>query len=205
MAMNTCFIFVSLVCVFTMVNCRFVLYDSDNTDTIVDNGSQFAAVMKMLATLFSRLNALDGNMTLEMPRNMKCLDGWVTFKDSCYLFDTKTLDFQSAEKECGKFEAHVVRLETQEENTFLKSFMANHFKDTAYWIGMTDVETEGLWKISGTKRIVPFTDWEDGLPNNHGGNEDCVIFYGPSSYSWLDVPCSGKFRAFCGKDNRSLK
>jgi hypothetical protein len=59
MALNICFIFVSLFCVFTTVNCRFVLYDSDNPDTIVDNGSQFASVMKMLATLFSRLNALD--------------------------------------------------------------------------------------------------------------------------------------------------
>jgi hypothetical protein len=60
MAMNTCFILVSLVCVFTMVNCRFVLYDSDNSDTNVDNGSQFSSVMKMLETIFSRLNALDG-------------------------------------------------------------------------------------------------------------------------------------------------
>jgi hypothetical protein len=60
MTMNICFIFVSLLCVLTMVNCRFVLYDSDNSDTNVDNGSQFAAVMKMLETIFSRLNALDG-------------------------------------------------------------------------------------------------------------------------------------------------
>jgi hypothetical protein len=38
------------------------------------------------------------------------------------------LIFVVFQKECGKFEAHVVRLETQEENKFLKSFMANYFK-----------------------------------------------------------------------------
>ncbi|XP_060598528.1 perlucin-like protein isoform X2 [Ruditapes philippinarum] len=200
MAMNTCFILVSLLCMFTMVNCRFVLYDSDNPDTNVDTGSQFPSVMKMLETIFSRLNALDGNMTSEMTRNMKCLDGWVTFKDSCYLFDTKTLDFQSAEKECGKWESHIVRLETQEENSFLKSFLANYFKDAHYWIGMTDIETEGLWKISGTNNIVPFTDWKGTEPQNHGGNEDCALFYSTLSYSWADASCSAKSRAICEKE-----
>jgi hypothetical protein len=38
------------------------------------------------------------------------------------------LIFVVFQKECDKWEAHVVRLETQEENIFLKSFMANHFK-----------------------------------------------------------------------------
>jgi hypothetical protein len=38
------------------------------------------------------------------------------------------LIFVVFQNECGKWEAHVVRLETQEENTFLKSIMTNHFK-----------------------------------------------------------------------------
>jgi hypothetical protein len=38
------------------------------------------------------------------------------------------LIFVVFQKECGKWEAHVVRLETQEENSFLKSLMANYFK-----------------------------------------------------------------------------
>jgi hypothetical protein len=38
------------------------------------------------------------------------------------------LIFVVFQKECGKLGAHVVRLETQEENAFLKSFMTNYFK-----------------------------------------------------------------------------
>ncbi|XP_060598544.1 collectin-12-like [Ruditapes philippinarum] len=142
MVMNIWFILASLFCVVTMVNCRFVPHDSDKN---VDIGTPFATVKKMLENIFSRLNVLEsrkeGNLTSVMPRNMKCLDGWITFKDSCYLFDTKKLDFQSAEAPCA---TTIFRREC----------------DTNYWIGMTDIETEGLWKISGTNKIVPFTDWK---------------------------------------------
>jgi hypothetical protein len=73
-----------------------------------------------------------------------------------------------------------------------------------YWIGMTDVETEGLWKISGTNTIVPFTDWKGTEPQNLGGNEDCAVFSYGYSFSWADVPCSSKHRAVCEKYSWSL-
>jgi uncharacterized protein YpmS len=58
MAMDICFILISLLCVFTMVNCRFVLYDSDNSDTNLETGT-FSAAVKTIANILSRLNALD--------------------------------------------------------------------------------------------------------------------------------------------------
>jgi hypothetical protein len=70
---------------------------------------------------------------------------------------------------------------------------------------MTDIETEGLWKISGTNEIVPFTDWKGTEPQNNGGNEDCAILTCALAYSWADVQCSLKYRVVCEKDSRSIK
>jgi hypothetical protein len=69
---------------------------------------------------------------------------------------------------------------------------------------MTDEETEGLWKISGTNKIVPFTDWKGTEPQNKGGNEDCAVFSSGYSFSWGDVSCSLKFPAICERESRSL-
>ena len=46
-----------LLSVSTMVNCRFLIYDSDNTK--VNIGAQFADVKKTLAEIFSKVNEID--------------------------------------------------------------------------------------------------------------------------------------------------
>jgi hypothetical protein len=54
------------------------------------------------------------------------------------------------------------------------------------WLGLTDAADEGTWVWSdGTP--LGYTAWNDGEPNNHGGDEDCAGFWagrGASNSMW---------------------
>ncbi|XP_060598545.1 C-type lectin domain family 4 member E-like [Ruditapes philippinarum] len=150
----------------------------------------------MLNNILSKVNAIyehgSGNAS-------ECGGDWFKYRDSCYFVISKKNSFQSAENECRQLNAHVVRLETKEENEFLKSYMDKHVEDTKiYWIGITDVEKEGVWKLSGTGRVVPYTDWKGNEPNDFRGREDCAVLHHHTQWSgWMDVPCENSYPVFC--------
>ncbi|WAR16252.1 LECH-like protein [Mya arenaria] len=64
--------------------------------------------------------------------------------------------------------------------------------ETAWWIGLTDENVEGLWKWHDTDTLATFTDWYPGEPSTNGGgsnNEDCASIYVRESFHWNDVDC----------------
>ncbi|KAK7475702.1 hypothetical protein BaRGS_00033073, partial [Batillaria attramentaria] len=84
------------------------------------------------------------------------------------------------------------------------AFVNNALKDIArtyggsFWIGVTDVDTEGKWVYVSDNSTVSVRDWASGQPDN-GLHEDCAVFR-PNDYKWHDVGCEGKFKAFCQCD-----
>ena len=43
------------------------------------------------------------------------------------------------------------------------------------WIGLTDVEEEGVWRLITTGDVTDYVYFRSGQPNNWGGREHCVI------------------------------
>ena len=64
------------------------------------------------------------------------------------------------------------------------------------WMGITDTDTENLWKYISTGTLVPFLNWLPGQPNSAGGNQDCGYIDASSSNhngQWGDESCNGHF------------
>ncbi|XP_045193623.2 C-type lectin domain family 10 member A-like [Mercenaria mercenaria] len=131
-------------------------------------------------------------------RGRRCPDGWISFQGSCYLFQHTSKDFVSAELFCVEYNAHLVRIDSEIENTFLKNHL-KELKDAHYSIGLTDVETEGTFKWYGTDDVASFTDWGSGQPDNYGGGQDCALFHYGIDFKWDDGGCSSERKFICEK------
>ncbi|XP_060551305.1 hepatic lectin-like [Ruditapes philippinarum] len=59
-----------------------------------------------------------------------------------------------------------------------------------FWIGLTDIQGEGIWRVYSSKSLLTstgFSSWEPGRPDNVGGKKNCGQIR-PDSL-WGDNPC----------------
>ncbi|XP_043420791.1 C-type lectin domain family 4 member E [Prionailurus bengalensis] len=118
-----------------------------------------------------------------------CPLSWIHFQSSCYLFSTNTMSWASSVKNCSNMGAHLVVINTQEEQEFL--FYAKP-KRREFYIGLTDQVTEGQWQwVDGTPFTESLSFWDEGEPNNIVTVEDCATIRDSSNprKNWNDVPC----------------
>lgn len=127
----------------------------------------------------------------------QCPDGWVFYNKSCYLFSESGKSFQDAAKTCSDLGSHLVYIDSEAENNFLKNFLAT-LKGNAYWIGLSDEDKEGTWTLYGTKIPATFFDWMEGEPNQ-SGEEDCAHFWDRFSFKWNDEDCWFPYFFVCEK------
>ncbi|XP_052761681.1 C-type lectin domain family 10 member A-like [Mya arenaria] len=126
-----------------------------------------------------------------------CPDGWMAYNASCYLFAHDSMHYVEAEKFCEHLYSHLVRIDTQEENIFLSSFLAN-IKDPYHWIGLTDDVIEGLWKWHDTDQVATFTNWYPGQPDGHR-NANCASIRAALKFKWTDQGCQESYKPLCEK------
>ncbi|KAL6071343.1 hypothetical protein STEG23_006191 [Scotinomys teguina] len=120
---------------------------------------------------------------------------WVLFSTSeqvekKYFVNTgRKMSFHGVKALCSQFQASVATPRNAEENRAIQKVA----KDIAY-LGMTDERTENQFlDLKGNR--LQYTNWNDGEPNNSGGEEDCVVLL--SNSKWNDVLCSESFLAVC--------
>ncbi|CAC5387505.1 unnamed protein product [Mytilus coruscus] len=87
---------------------------------------------------------------------------------------------------CLSHHADLVKVETVDEETFLKT-NARAF-GTHFWLGARDDITEGSWVWSEDDSDLDYTDWYPAEPNNSGGDEDCLELSGSHNWQWNDAP-----------------
>ncbi|XP_037370299.1 C-type lectin domain family 4 member E [Talpa occidentalis] len=118
-----------------------------------------------------------------------CPLNWVYFHSSCYFFSTNTLTWTLSVKNCSDMGAHLVIINTQEEQEFL---FHTKPKGKEFYIGLTDRIVESQWKwVDGTHLNQFLSFWDAGEPNNIATVEDCVTIRDSSNprKNWNDVPC----------------
>ncbi|XP_028905698.1 C-type lectin domain family 4 member G-like isoform X4 [Ornithorhynchus anatinus] len=115
-----------------------------------------------------------------------CSPSWKAFEGSCYYMSRTTALWHDAVKKCAEKEAHLVIINSREEQNFLIS----NSDDRTYWIGLSSVR-DGSGKVKHHRWIdetdLTFTYWSPGEPNDAGDQEDCVVML--SNGRWNDTPC----------------
>ena len=140
--------------------------------------------------------------------NSACQQGWICNGTSCYkLVKSPTLSWGKAKEECEKCQAGLVKVDSREENDFIKTELLPTHIDGGYWIGLSDSDNEGDWMWTDGTQLDSdgYKNWGDDQPkNNENNNEDCVVIRirksDPDHYGkWRDVKCSLDKKFICEK------
>ncbi|XP_013380382.1 perlucin-like [Lingula anatina] len=126
----------------------------------------------------------------------KCMAGqaipsdFVQFGQSSYkLVTNPKLAYKPAEDYCRTLHprAHLVTIESKEENQFLRDLMVNDHGTYFALIGGNDLAKEGDWRWISTGKPMQYTNWTPGMPDNSGNYEHCVTML--DSGKWNDLGC----------------
>ena len=74
--------------------------------------------------------------------NSACQQGWIGNGTSCYKLFTSPKTWENAKKECEKWNARLVKVESSEENDFIKTEVLPTDANENYWIGLSDSHKE---------------------------------------------------------------
>jgi cysteine-rich repeat protein len=95
--------------------------------------------------------------------------------------DDRRRNFWTGSALCGSLGGHLVTVLDADENEVLRRVVGGNA-----WIGLTDGKDEGNFQwLVGTS---DYRNWNDGEPNDWGGQEDCAELY-PESGRWNDNNC----------------
>ncbi|XP_058938590.1 C-type lectin domain family 4 member E-like [Kogia breviceps] len=134
-----------------------------------------------------------------------CPLNWVHFQSSCYLFSTDTMTWTASLKNCSSMGAHLVVINTEEEQEFLYSMKP---KKKEFYIGLTDQVTESQWQwVDGTPFTKSLSFWDIGEPNNIATVEDCATIRDSSNprQNWNDMPCFFNMFRICEMPERKVE
>ena len=139
--------------------------------------------------------------------NSACQQGWIGNGTSCYKLVKPSNTWENATKECKKLNARLVKVDSREENDFIKTELLPTHIDGGYWIGLSDSDNEGDWMWTDGTQLDSdgYKNWGDGQPkNNNDNDEDCVLIRiresDPDHYGkWHDRPCRLDKKYICEK------
>ncbi|XP_075758369.1 C-type lectin domain family 17, member A isoform X3 [Pelodiscus sinensis] len=140
---------------------------------------QLAAVKKFHREIQAQITALQKTVDSVCGH---CPDPWVWFQRTCYYFSESTKPWLEAQQFCVDRGAHLVIINTKEEQAFL---LKNRVVPRVYWLGLSDqqVEKEWVW-VDNTRLTLSF--WSSGEPND-SNNEDCGTM--TPDGRWNDLSC----------------
>ncbi|XP_002822912.3 C-type lectin domain family 4 member E isoform X1 [Pongo abelii] len=126
-----------------------------------------------------------------------CPLNWEYFQSSCYFFSTDTISWALSLKNCSAMGAHLVIINSQEEQEFL-SYKKPKMRE--FFIGLSDQVVEDQWQwVDGTPLTKSLSFWDVGEPNNIATLEDCATMRDSSNprQNWNDVTCFFNYFRIC--------
>ncbi|CAC5422424.1 unnamed protein product [Mytilus coruscus] len=139
----------------------------------------------------------DSKWRIYEPVNTDCPAHWDLFEGNCYFFSQDQKSWHDSKVYCEEQQSMLVEVISDTENNFLKGKTEEHIP--SYWIGATDIETEGVWIWDTSQTVVTFTDWFPGQPDNNVDSQNCLHLVKEYGYKWDDYPCERLHAFVCEK------
>ncbi|KAL9970529.1 hypothetical protein ACROYT_G022921 [Oculina patagonica] len=118
---------------------------------------------------------------------LQCQSPWIAFQGSCYARFTQTNYWVGANTNCKSEGAQLVMIESADENEFIRQNFLHSGGD--YWIGLTDAQTEGVWKWSDGSLLTGYVNWESGQPSDTAHYQNCGGIRNTGA-KWHDRSCT---------------
>ncbi|XP_046379650.2 perlucin-like [Haliotis rufescens] len=148
---------------------------------------------KMFATLLFVLM-----FALTAGKARRCQLGFINLGRGCYLFSHNHATYADANSFCLFFGSHLADIASKNEDDLIRSYLFRHGKGSQFYIGATDLRSEGIWTWEHPlRKVVGYTGWHSGEPNNGGGKEHCMGMYLKQTYKWNDTPCNSELPFIC--------
>ncbi|XP_051576549.1 CD209 antigen-like protein E isoform X1 [Myxocyprinus asiaticus] len=166
---------------------------------------KLTAMQERFSRLCSEYTTLGQTCSKQVIQCRPCPETWMHMEGMCYFFSEDKLDWEHSKESCASMGGHLTILHSYEQHHTLESVARQRGgPDYHFWIGLSDTETEGVWKwVDNT--VVNRTFWNEWHkePNNHqsGGihGEDCAVLDSHSK-TWFDVPCDFNYKRICEMD-----
>ena len=113
--------------------------------------------------------------------------------EHCFIWSTTAASWEDAKFFCESLNGSLAAVTSMEIHNFLMKKVDKGNRDTWYWIGGSDKESEGTWKWEDGS-VWDFTNWASQpvrqQPDNNF-NEDCLqIYHGNvATNGWNDYSC----------------
>ncbi|XP_076854650.1 uncharacterized protein LOC143509664 [Brachyhypopomus gauderio] len=126
-------------------------------------------------------------------------EGWTCLGSSIYYISAEKKTWSESRQDCRERGADLLIINSREEQKFIEMFR----RDSRTWIGLTDSDTEGVWKwVDDTALTTGY--WEPGKPNSDGWtDQDCAVTGSTPGRGWNDKHCQESHLWICEKQIHS--
>ena len=129
----------------------------------------------------------------KIPASAKPFNGHVYF-----IFDRKVTRHH-ASLLCEQLGGYLVRIESSEENDFIKQYILSQEAPASYyWVDGSDAFEEGAWVFNDGKPMTYF-NWSVKEPNNYA-REHAICLTKRSGWDWGDYDASSRIQYICEWD-----
>lgn len=124
-----------------------------------------------------------------------CKFGWLNVNGKCYYFSRDSTNFFTAMSFCNLYGGKLVEIDNWYKYYTIKQ-LVNERRFPSFWIGLTDLFSEGAWVTATSMTSPTFAAWKPGEPNNWNNNEHCAAWVNVNNDQWNDEPCNGAYNHF---------
>lgn len=91
-----------------------------------------------------------------------------------YLISEDKKPWPQAQYDCMSRQGHLVELPSKDKMTVLQGYLMKRFANRSFWVGSSDLETEGVFRWFYSGKEFDSDLWASSQPDNRNNSQNCV-------------------------------